>query len=184
MGFSAAKETSNGAVLQDRNVQRALWVLPVPELAAVLHVFAIEIMKLRRAAYGLEEALVEWHICISTVLKEHRCRRLDCDPCCWIMIDPSLTRKKRTLSVMTRSECPVVAATGGHVDDSVFVGKEGNEEWETARSISLEDVGARQLPSMRRQSGTPEQTEGLLRSSYTTRTNRTERTPGWFELER
>ena len=35
--------------------------------------------------------------------------------------------------VMTRSECPVVAATGGHVDDFVFVGKEGNKAWETAR---------------------------------------------------
>ena len=34
---------------------------------------------------------------------------------------------------MTRSECPVVAATGGHVDDFVFVGKEGNKVWETAR---------------------------------------------------
>ena len=32
---------------------------------------------------------------------------------------------------MTRSECPVVAATGGHVDDFVLVGKEGNAsvEW-------------------------------------------------------
>ena len=34
---------------------------------------------------------------------------------------------------MTRSECSVVAATGGHVDDFVFVGKEGKEVWETAR---------------------------------------------------
>ena len=34
---------------------------------------------------------------------------------------------------MTRSKCPVIDATGGHVDDSVFVGKEGNEVWETAR---------------------------------------------------
>ena len=34
---------------------------------------------------------------------------------------------------MTRSECPVVAATGAHVDDFVFVGKEGNKVWETAR---------------------------------------------------
>ena len=34
---------------------------------------------------------------------------------------------------MPRSQCPVVAATGGHVDDFVFVGKEGNEVCETAR---------------------------------------------------
>ena len=35
----------------------------------------------------------------------------------------------------TRSECPVVAATGGHADDFAFVGKEGNEVWETAKKI-------------------------------------------------
>ena len=39
---------------------------------------------------------------------------------------------------MTRSECPVVAATGGHVDDFVFVGEEGNTVWETARK-TLQD---------------------------------------------
>ena len=87
--------------------------------------------------------------------------RLKPDPCCWMLIDPSLTRKEETLRVMTRSECPVVAATGGHVDDFVYVGKEGNKvlgnsKKETARSLSLEDVGARQLPTMRRQNGTPE----------------------------
>ena len=38
----------------------------------------------------------------------------------------------------TRSECPVVAATGGHVDDFVFVGKEGNKVWGTARKKLLD----------------------------------------------
>ena len=32
----------------------------------------------------------------------------------------------------------VVAATGGHVDHSVFVSKEGNKVWETARKQLLD----------------------------------------------
>ena len=47
---------------------------------------------------------------------------------------------------MTRSECPVVAATGGHVDDFFFRRKGrqqglGNSKKMTARSLSLENVG-------------------------------------------
>ena len=133
MGFSVAKGDVSGAFLQGRNLQRDLWVQLVPELAAALNLSPGDIMKLKKAAYGLVEAPVEWYIGISTVLKEHGWRRLKSDPCCWILIDPSLTRKEETDRVMTRSECPVVAATGGHVDDFVFVGKEGNKIWETAR---------------------------------------------------
>ena len=71
MGFSAAKGDVSGAFLQGRNLQRDLWVLPVPERAAALNVSPGELMKLREAAYGLVEAPVEWYISISTVLKEH-----------------------------------------------------------------------------------------------------------------
>ena len=133
MGFSVAKGDVSGAFLQSRNFQRDLWALPVPELAAALNVSLGEIMKMKKAAYGLVEAPVEWYISISTVLKEHGWRRLKSDPCCGILIDPSLRREEETHGVMTRSECRVVAATGGHVDDFVFVGKEGNKIWETAR---------------------------------------------------
>ena len=138
MGFSAAKGDVSGAFLQGRNLQRDLWVLPVPELAAALDVAPGEIMKLKKAAYWLVEAPVEWYISISTVLKEHGWRRLKSDLCCWILIDPSLVKAETEKKVTTRSECPVVAATGGHVDDFVFVGKEGNEVWETAKK-NLQD---------------------------------------------
>ena len=96
MGFSTAKGDVSGAVLQGRNLQRDLWVLPVPELAAALNVSPGEVMKSKKAAYGLVEAPVEWYISISTVLKEHGWRRLKSDPCYWILIDPSLTRKEET----------------------------------------------------------------------------------------
>ena len=49
-------------------------------------------------------------------------------PCCGISVDPSNTQ-----GVTTRSECAVLAATGGHVDDFVFVGNEGNKVQEEAR---------------------------------------------------
>ena len=78
---------------------------------------------------------MEWYISISTVLKEHGWRHLKSDPCCWILIDPSLVKAGTEKKVTTRSECPVVAATGGHVDDFAFVGKEGNEVWEAAKKI-------------------------------------------------
>ena len=81
MGFPAAKGDVSGAFLQGRNLQRDLWVLPVPELAAALDVAPGEIMKLKKAAYGLVEAPVEWCISISTVLKEHAWRRLKSDSC-------------------------------------------------------------------------------------------------------
>ena len=57
--------------LQGRKRQRDLWALPVPELAAPLNVSPGEIMKLKKAAYGLVEAPVEWYISISAVLEEH-----------------------------------------------------------------------------------------------------------------
>ena len=107
---------------KDANFSEISGYLPVPELAATQNVSPGEIMKLKKAANGLVEAPVEWFISISAVLKEHGWRRLKSDPCCWILIDPSLTRKEETLRLMTRSECPVVAATRGHVD----------EVWETA----------------------------------------------------
>ena len=66
----------------------------------------------------LVEAPVDWYNSISTVLEEHGWRRLEPEPCCWILID------------QTWSESAVV---GGHVDDFVFVGKEGNNVWEKAR---------------------------------------------------
>ena len=96
MGSSAAKEDVSGAFMHGRQLQRDLWVLPVRELAAALNVSPGEIMKLTRAAKGLVEAPMAWYISISAVLKEHGWRRLKSDPCCWILVDPSLVRKEDT----------------------------------------------------------------------------------------
>ena len=111
IGFSAAKGDVSGAFLQGRNLQRDLWVLPVPELAAALKVSPGEIMKLKKAAHGLVAAPVEWYISISTVLEEHG-------------------EKKGT--------------------------RYGKQQERNCKIIIAGDVGARQLPTMRRQSGTPE----------------------------
>ena len=126
MGFSAAKRDVSGAFLQGRRLQRDLWVLPA-ELAAALNVAPGETMKLKKAACRLAEAPVQWYISIPTELKEHGWRRLKSDPCCWILIVPDLVKTGNPQGVMTRSECSVGAATGGDVDDFVFVGNEGNK---------------------------------------------------------
>ena len=58
MCFSAAKGYVSGAFMQGRKLQRDLWVLPAPELAAALNVSPGEVMKSKKAAYGLVEAPV------------------------------------------------------------------------------------------------------------------------------
>ena len=108
MGFSAAKGDVSGEFLQGRKLQRDLWVLPVPELAAALNGSPGEIMKLKKAACGLVEAPVEWYISISAVLKEHGWRRLKSDPCCWILIDSSLVKKGQH----TQSDAKISMSSG------------------------------------------------------------------------
>ena len=53
--------------------------------------------------------------------------------CCSIMIDPDLVQPNKRQGITSRSECAVVATTVRHVDGFVFVRKEGNHVWETAR---------------------------------------------------
>ena len=91
-----------------------------------------ELIKLKEVAYGLVEATVEWYISSSLVLEEHGWRRWKSDRCCWILIDQESEKQEATQGVMKRSDCAAVAATGGHVDDFVSVGREGNKVWETA----------------------------------------------------
>ena len=131
---------------------------------------------------------MEWYISISAVLKEHGWRRLKSDPCCWILVDPSLVKKKKAHTVMTRSECPVVAATGGHVDDFVFVGKEGNKVCKIARKQLEHPKGGGLLltknefdDELREIQKSPQKREA--QSSFTTRTNNSARTCGWTGLE-
>ena len=110
---------------------------------------------------------------------------------------------------MTRSECPVVAATGGHVDDFVFVGKEGNKVLRKQQRKKLQDhnrwkmwerdnflqYGVRVenhkdggfllsqnefVDELREITDLKPTKKRKGQSSYTVRTNRTERTLGWF----
>ena len=55
-----------------------------------------EIMKLKKAAYELAGASVDWYLGRSTGLKKHGWRRLKSDPCCWILIEPYLFKKIAT----------------------------------------------------------------------------------------
>ena len=80
MDVILCSQGKRGAFLQGRRLQRDLWVLPVPELAAALNLAPGEIMKLRKATYGLVEAPVERYISMSTVLEERGWRRLKSDP--------------------------------------------------------------------------------------------------------
>ena len=73
---------------------------------------------------------MEWYLSMSTVLEEHRWRR--------IFIDRNLTKTGNTRRVTTRSGCAVVAATRRHVDNFVF-GRKGNKVWEQARK-RLQDL--------------------------------------------
>ena len=49
------------------------------------------------------------------------------------MIDPDLVKPNKGQEITSLCECAVVATTVGHDDGFVFVRKEGNQVWETAR---------------------------------------------------
>ena len=77
---------------------RDLGVLPVPELAAALNVSPGEIMKLKKAAYGVVEAPVEWYISICAVLEEHGWRRFKSDPAVGYWLIYPWKKRKHTQS--------------------------------------------------------------------------------------
>ena len=123
MGFSAAKETS-----VERSRKAAdfvdLWVLPAPELAAALNVVPWRDHEVEESSPRTgcsTRGMVHQYIYSTGGIR---------------MVSPEIrpVRIDNTLGVMTRCECAVTAANGGHVDDFVFVGKEGHKVWKQQES--------------------------------------------------
>ena len=125
------KADVRGAFLQGRVFERELYVLPVPELSKALGIPEGEAARLRKAAYGLVEAPIEWYISICETLEQGGWRRLYSDPCCWILVDESLGDDK---PVEDLKDSRVVAIAAGHVDDFLFLGVEENKKWQDARA--------------------------------------------------
>ena len=141
------KADVRGAFLQGKEFERELYVTPVPELAAALGITPGEAARLRKAAYGLVEAPIEWYLSICKTLEEYGWRRLYSDPCCWVLLEPCATTSRMSAGgepatagvpavggqVEDLSDSRVIAAAAGHVDDFLFAGVEGNPHWQAAK---------------------------------------------------
>lgn len=113
-GFSVYKGDVSGAFLQGLVFQRDAYCIPVKELCEALEVPEGSITKLNKAAYGLVEAPLQWYLSISSFLESLGLERQFADPCCWSLFD---------------SQRKPLGWICGHVDDFLFGGDEGNEEW-------------------------------------------------------
>ena len=105
--FVIAKGDVSSAFLQGMELEDDYWVAPVPEICREMGSDPGEIMRLKRAAYGLVQAPLHWYKSICSYLSSLGYQRLRGDPCIWCYHDA--TGKLRS----------VICA---HVDDFLVAG--------------------------------------------------------------
>ena len=110
--FAIAKGDVTSAFLQGAELSEDYWVVPVPEICHEMGSDAGEIMKLKRAAYGLVEAPLHWYKSVCSYLGSIGYRRLRGDPCIWCYHDSTGTLRS------------IICA---HVDDFLFGGAPGDQ---------------------------------------------------------
>ena len=108
--FKLEKGDVSGAFLQGEQVKDTMFCRPVEEICKAMGAPEGTVMLMRKAAYGLVQAPLQWYWSVCTFLQEIGYTKLQSEPCCWIWID---------------SHGQVVSAIHGHVDDFLFAGKEG-----------------------------------------------------------
>ena len=112
-GMTCYKGDVSGAFLQGREYARDLQIEPVPEICEGLGLAPGTLCKLKKACYGLVEAPIEWYETVNEFLTSIGYRQLRSDPCTWIY----------------SKEGVVYSAISGHVDDFLFIGKDGCSVW-------------------------------------------------------
>lgn len=105
--FRISKGDISGAFLQGKPLEEELWCRPVREISEALGVPEATPLKMRKAAYGLVQAPLQWYHTIHESLVELGYSRLQVEPCCWIFRDKSGT---------------VRSIVHSHVDDLMFGG--------------------------------------------------------------
>ena len=73
-----------------------------------------EVVRMKRACYGLVDAPLEWYRTVDEFLQELGLERCWSDACLWVW----------------RKDDQVRGAISGHVDDFLFAGGEGDSEWQ------------------------------------------------------
>ena len=106
--FQLAKGDVSGAFLQGMKVQEEMFCRPVDEICTAMGAEPGTAMAMRKVAYGLVQAPLQWYKSICSCLKELGYVRLRGEPCCWIYLHKT----------------EVVSAIHGHVDDFLFGGRE------------------------------------------------------------
>ena len=110
--FGIAKGDVTAAFLQGDLLEEDYWVRAVPEIYKELNADPGELLKLRRAAYGLVQAPLHWYRSVCTFLASLGYTRLKGDPCVWVYHD---------------SEGKVRSCICAHVDDFLFGGAPGDQ---------------------------------------------------------
>ena len=113
--WEVAKKDITGAFLQGKELQETLYCVPTPEICAALNIPSGSVTRLRRAAYGLVQAPLQWYMTIAEFLEEIGLERLRSDPCAWVW-RPDKHAKPRAMVV-------------GHVDDFLFAGSKDDKGW-------------------------------------------------------
>ena len=115
-GWKVAKGDVTGAFLQGKELSDQLYCVPCDEICQALRVPNGTVTRLRRAAYGLVQAPLQWYITIAEFLEELGLQRLRSDPCAWAWRpDPT---------------GPIRGLVSGHVDDFLFGGGEQDKGWQ------------------------------------------------------
>jgi len=113
--FRVKKGDVSGAFLQGRDYARQLLCEPLPEICDALSLPRGSLTRLAKAAYGLVEAPLEWHLTIAEYLESLGFERQKCDPCCWGLFD---------------SNNQPIGWICGHVDDFLFGGSSSDIRWQ------------------------------------------------------
>ena len=105
--FGITKGDVTAAFLQGELLEEDYWIRPVPEIYEQMNVEPGELLKLKRAAYGLVQAPLHWYKSVCSYLQDLGYTRLKGDPCVWVFHDES--------GVLRSCIC-------AHVDDFMFGG--------------------------------------------------------------
>ena len=106
--FGIQKGDVTAAFLQGEILEDDYWIRPVPEIYKEMNVDPGDLMRLRRAAYGLVQAPLHWYKSVCTFLASLGYTRLKGDPCVWVYHDEAGS---------------IRSCICAHVDDFLFGGR-------------------------------------------------------------
>ena len=105
------------SLFTSKELTETLYCIPTDEICAALKIPNGSVTRLRRAAYGLVQAPLQWYLTIAEFLEKIGLERLRSDPCAWVWRPGDKTGKPRAMVV-------------GHVDDFLFAGSDHDTGWQ------------------------------------------------------